>query len=65
MDSGSVVSFAAKALRKENKRLHTFSYIPPKDFKDFTPKHLMADERPFIKSTVEYVGEYYRSLFGF
>ena len=23
---------------------------------DFTPKQLMPDERPFIKSTVEYVG---------
>ena len=37
------------------------SYIPlvifhPDDFKDFTPKYLLADERPYIKSTVEYVG---------
>ena len=23
---------------------------------DFTPRHLMPDERPFIKTTVEYVG---------
>ena len=37
-------------------RLHTFSYIPPNDFEDFTPKYLMADERPYIKSTVNYVG---------
>ena len=44
--------------KMENKTLHTFSYIPPNDFEDFTPKHLMADERPLIKSTVEYVGEY-------
>ena len=42
----------------ENKPLHTFSYIPPKDFEDFTPKHLLPDERPFIKKTVDYVGEY-------
>ena len=40
----------------ENKTLHTFSYIPPSDFVDFTPKQLMPDERPFIKTTVEYVG---------
>lgn len=56
LDSGAVVGFAAKNLRSENKLLHTFSYIPPDDFKDFTPKYLLADERPYIKSTVEYVG---------
>ena len=43
-------------MKKENKILHTYSYIPPKDFVDFTPKRLMPDERPFIKKTVEYVG---------
>lgn len=56
LDSGAVVSFAAKTMRKENDLLHTFSYIPPKDFKDFTPKYLMPDERQHIKSTVNYVG---------
>ncbi len=56
LDSGAVVGFAVKKLQKENKKLHTFSYMPPDDFKDFTPKYLLADERPFIKSTVEYVG---------
>lgn len=56
LDSGSVVSFAAKALWMENKRLHTFSYVPPNDFIDWTPKHLLADERPFIQSTVQHVG---------
>jgi asparagine synthase (glutamine-hydrolysing) len=56
LDSGAVVGFAGKALQTENKTLHTFSYIPPKDFVDFTPKRLLADERPFIKSTVDFVG---------
>jgi asparagine synthase (glutamine-hydrolysing) len=56
LDSGAVVGFAAKKLQMENKQLHTFSYIHPSDFKDFTPKYLLADERPFIKSTVDYVG---------
>ncbi|MFJ5621674.1 lasso peptide isopeptide bond-forming cyclase [Peribacillus loiseleuriae] len=56
LDSGAVVSFAVKKLQMENQPIHTFSYIPPSDFKDFTPKHLLVDERPFIKSTVEYVG---------
>ncbi|SEC07819.1 lasso peptide isopeptide bond-forming cyclase [Paenibacillus sp. GP183] len=56
LDSGSVVSFAAKALNKENKQLHTYSYIPSNDFKDYTAKHVMPDETPFIQSTVQYVG---------
>lgn len=56
LDSGAVVGFAGKQLKNKNKLLHTFSYIPPKDFKDFTPRNLLPDERPFIKSTVSYVG---------
>lgn len=56
LDSGSVVSFAAKALNKENKKLYTYSFVPPDDFVDWTPKYLMANERPFIQSTVKYVG---------
>ncbi|NWQ39189.1 lasso peptide isopeptide bond-forming cyclase [Bacillus sp. EB106-08-02-XG196] len=56
LDSGAVVGFAAKELRKENKTLHTFSYFPPKDFVDFTHKKIITDERPYIKKTVEYVG---------
>ncbi|WP_078553427.1 asparagine synthase-related protein [Bacillus alkalicellulosilyticus] len=56
LDSGAVVGFAAQALSEENKPLNTFSYIPYEDFTDFTPKNQLADERPFIKSTVEYIG---------
>lgn len=56
LDSGAVVSFAAKQLSTQNKLLHTFSYIPPSDFKDYTPKYLMPDERPFIHSTVQHIG---------
>jgi asparagine synthase (glutamine-hydrolysing) len=56
LDSGSVVSFAANSLRNENKSLKTFSYVPANDFTDWTPKNVIADERPFIKSTVEFVG---------
>ncbi|QGQ47213.1 lasso peptide isopeptide bond-forming cyclase [Metabacillus sediminilitoris] len=56
LDSGAVVSFARKAMKSENKIIHTFSYIPAKGFKDFTPKQLVPDERPFVHSTVKYVG---------
>ncbi|MGP7818708.1 asparagine synthase-related protein [Niallia sp. 01092] len=56
LDSGSVVSFAANALKKDNKWLHTFSYIPEDGFTDWTPRNRMADERPYIESTVKYVG---------
>jgi asparagine synthase (glutamine-hydrolysing) len=56
LDSGSVVGFARKKLKDENKQLHTFSYIPTKDFVDFTSTRLMPDESPFIKKVVDYVG---------
>ncbi|MGG6310578.1 asparagine synthase-related protein [Paenibacillus macerans] len=56
LDSGSVVSFAAKALQAQNKQLHTFSYVPVEDFDDWTPKSRVANERPYIRSTVQYVG---------
>jgi asparagine synthase (glutamine-hydrolysing) len=57
LDSGSVTSFAAKELRNQNKPLHTYSYVPVDDFADnWTPKSRFADERPYIQSTVGYVG---------
>nr|WP_263325098.1 asparagine synthase-related protein [Neobacillus sp. Marseille-Q6967] len=55
LDSGTVVSFAAQALKKQNKILNTYSYIPEEDFIDWTPYYYTADERPFIKETVNYV----------
>ncbi len=56
LDSGSIASFASRKLRLENKQLQTFSYIPPDDFVDYTANHIIANETPFIKSTVNYVG---------
>lgn len=56
LDSGTVVSFAAKELKKQNKKLHTFSYIPEDDFIDWTPNYYIPDETAFIKETVNYVG---------
>jgi asparagine synthase (glutamine-hydrolysing) len=56
LDSGAVVSFAARALQKDNRTLHTFSYVPDDGFVDWTSKHRLADERPLIKQTVQYVG---------
>lgn len=56
LDSGSVVSFASKALKHENKKLNTFSYIPVDDFDDWTHKSRVADESPYIKATVNHVG---------
>lgn len=56
LDSGTVVSFAAKELRKQNKRLHTFSYIPEASFVDWTDDYYIADESPYIKETVNYLG---------
>jgi asparagine synthase (glutamine-hydrolysing) len=56
LDSGAVVSFAANPLRQEGKTLQTYSYVPPSDFVDWTPKSLLADERPYIGATVQHVG---------
>ncbi|MBU7007231.1 lasso peptide isopeptide bond-forming cyclase [Phosphitispora fastidiosa] len=56
LDSGSAAAFAARALQMENKQLHTFSYIPVSDFTDWTPKHRLADERPFMQSVVRHAG---------
>jgi len=55
LDSGTVVSFAAKVLQEEKKQLHTYSYIPPKEFVDFTPKSRIANESPYINSTIQHV----------
>ena len=56
LDSGTVVSFAAKELQKKNKKLHTYSYVPEDDFVDWTSGYYIPDERPFIKETVNHVG---------
>ncbi|MCI3927131.1 asparagine synthase-related protein [Paenibacillus sp. TRM 82003] len=56
LDSGSVVGFAARALVKEGKKLHTYSYVPVQDYTDWTPKGRIANEQPNIQSTVSYVG---------
>ncbi|WP_054939086.1 asparagine synthase-related protein [Paenibacillus ihuae] len=56
LDSGAVVSQAARALQTNDKILHTYSYVPPDDFEDWTGKSRMADERPYIKATVNHVG---------
>lgn len=56
LDSGAVASFASRALQENKKVLHTYSYIPPSDFVDFTPKYRLANERSFIESTVTHVG---------
>ncbi|KGE19319.1 asparagine synthase-related protein [Paenibacillus wynnii] len=56
LDSGSVVSFAAKELRKRGKPLHTFSSYPVDGFNDFNLPRRFADERPYIQSTIDHVG---------
>lgn len=56
LDSGSVASFAAKALQKEKKELHSFSYVPIQGFEDWTDISRIPNERPLIQSTVDFVG---------
>lgn len=54
LDSGSVAGFAAKALERDHRKLHTFSYVPEDGFEDWTPKRRLADERPLIRQTVQH-----------
>ncbi|CAM4140757.1 asparagine synthase-related protein [Paenibacillus alkaliterrae] len=56
LDSGSVSGFAAGMLSQEGKSLQAFSYIPERDFKDWTPRNMFSDESPYIQSIVDYVG---------
>ncbi|MBR2566368.1 MAG: asparagine synthetase B [Paenibacillus sp.] len=56
LDSGAVAGFASGTLRSQGKQLHAYSYVPVPDFTDYTPKTLLADERPFIRSTISHVG---------
>ena len=56
LDSGAVASFAARALREEGKTLHTYSYVPTRDFADWTPPSATADETRFIQATVRHAG---------
>lgn len=56
LDSGAVASFAAKPLLQEGKVLHAYSYIPPANFEDWTPRRLIANENPYIQATASYIG---------
>ncbi|MFG6149935.1 asparagine synthase-related protein [Halobacillus sp. B23F22_1] len=65
LDSGTVAGFAANSLKAKGKTLHTFSYVPIDNFNDWTPKSRIADERPFIHSTVKHVGNINDNYFSF
>ncbi|WP_456277312.1 asparagine synthase-related protein [Bacillus sp. AK128] len=65
LDSGSVSSIAANMLNGNQKKLHTFSYIPVDGFKDWTPRSRVANEKPFIQSTVDYVGNIEPNFYSF
>ncbi|WNB92447.1 paeninodin family lasso peptide [Bacillus sp. NEB1478] len=56
LDSGSVVSIGARSLKKIDKKLHTFSFVPISEYIDWTHKHRVPDEREYIKAIVNYTG---------
>ncbi|WP_407270159.1 asparagine synthase-related protein [Radiobacillus sp. PE A8.2] len=56
LDSGAIVGYAANVLKKDNKALHTYTYVPEHDFVDWTPSHRMADESSVIEGIVDHVG---------
>jgi asparagine synthase (glutamine-hydrolysing) len=65
LDSSLVASFAARALREENRILHTFSYVPVDDYIDWTSSSSIANEKPYIQSTVKHVGNIQDHYFSF
>ncbi|MCD7033159.1 asparagine synthase-related protein [Metabacillus sp. GX 13764] len=65
LDSGSVASIAAKSLKKENKSLHTYSYVPVDGFESWIHKRRIADETPFIESTANYAGNIKKNFLKF
>ncbi|AXI10767.1 asparagine synthetase B [Oceanobacillus zhaokaii] len=65
LDSGSVTGFAARSLGERGKKLHTFSYVPVNGFEDWTHKSRIANERPYIQSTVDYVGNIEQNYLSF
>lgn len=56
LDSGSVACIAAKKLLEKDKQLYAFSSIPMREFKDKTPKRVIADESEYIEAIREYSG---------
>lgn len=49
LDSSSVACVAASILREQNKELHTYTSVPIRDFTDWTPRYITADESPAVK----------------
>lgn len=56
LDSGSVAAFASGMLAERGQNLMAFSSIPDRDFVDWTPSNMFADESPFVQATVNYAG---------
>ncbi|AIQ50713.1 asparagine synthase-related protein [Paenibacillus sp. FSL R7-0331] len=65
LDSGSVVSFAAEELRRRGQPLYTFSSYPVDGFTGFKLGNRVADERPYIQETIDFVGNIQPSLMNF
>lgn len=65
LDSGTVASFAAKALREQRKPLYTYSSVPVEDFQDWTGRSMLANESPYIASTVAFLGNIESKLMDF
>lgn len=49
LDSASVAVVAAKLLDEKNKPLKAYSFIPYLNYKDWLPKHLVANEKEYIE----------------
>ncbi len=48
LDSSSVAALAAIKLQETNQQLYAYSFVPFPEYKDWLPRHLVANEKEFI-----------------
>ncbi|WP_407270165.1 asparagine synthase-related protein [Radiobacillus sp. PE A8.2] len=65
LNSGAVVSFAAETLKMRGKKLNTYSFVPEKDFFDWTPSYQTGDERSYMEEVVDHVGGIHANYLSF
>ena len=56
LDSSAVASFAALELKKQNKKLYSFTSVPEKDYVSDMSSYNVTDESEKVKKTAEFFG---------
>lgn len=56
LDSGSAACLAAEELEKKGEKLYAYTQVPMKGYRDWLPKHKLADERAYVDEICEFAG---------